>query len=430
MLRAARLRGDFLARERMPRAELDAWRRERLAETVRHAAAQSPYWREHLAEADLTGEIDPASLPTLDKATLMDEWDRIVTDQRLRLADVEAHIDTIEGDALLHGEYRAFATGGTTGRRGVFVYSRAEWIWQLGNFLRLQATLGIAPRLPRRLRVASVSATSPVHMTSRYGMSLDVGLHRVLRLDAREPTETLVAALERFKPDALIGYPSAIALIAQERPRIAPSILATTSEVRTAEMTAAIRAAWGVEPFDVFGITECGIFAADCERHAGLHVYEDLAWIEHEEDRILVTPLYTRTQPLIRYALSDLVEVDPDPCPCGRTTIRWKTVEGRADDILHLRCAGGTVAVHPLTLRSPLARCDEVRQYRIVKDAGGLHVRVVPRGEPEAARAEVLAALGTALRARGVEERLEVETVVALERDAGHSGKFKLIEVR
>jgi phenylacetate-CoA ligase len=430
MLRAARLRTDFLARERMPREQRDAWRRARLGETIRATASDSPYWRERLAGVDLRGEVDLGALPAMEKATLMDEWDRVVTDPRLTLAGVEAHIDTIEGDALLHGEYRAFASSGTSGRRGVFVYSRDEWTWQLGNFLRLQDTLGVKPRLPRRLRVATVSATSPLHMTSRYGMSLDIGLHRVLRLDAREPTDELVARLERFRPDALIGYPSALALVAHERPRIAPTILATTSEVRTPEMTAAIRDAWGAEPFDIYGITECGIFAADCEEHAGLHVYDDLAWIEYESGRMLVTPLYTRTQPLIRYAMSDLVEVDPEPCPCGRTTPRWRGVEGRADDILHLRAGSGTVAVHPLALRGPMAACERVKQYRVIHDAGGLHVRVVAHGDEDAARDEVIAALGAALKARGVDERLEVETVAALERDAGPSGKFKLIEIR
>jgi phenylacetate-coenzyme A ligase PaaK-like adenylate-forming protein len=430
MLRAARLRRELLARERLPRVELDVWRRARLGDAVRHAAAHSPFWRARLAGLDLAGEIDLASLPVLDRATLMDEWDRIVTDPRLRLREAEAHLEAIAGDGLLLGEYRAMASGGTTGRRGVFVYGRAEWTWHLANFLRVQATMGIGPRFPRRLRIASVGATSPLHMTSRYGMSLEVGLHRVLRLDAREPVGELADALERFRPDALFGYPSALALLADERPRIAPTILGTTSELRTPEMTAAIRAAWGVEPFDVYGITECGIFAADCERHAGLHVYEDLAWLEVEADRIRITPLYTRTQPLIRYELSDLVEVDPEPCPCGRTMMRWKAVEGRADDILRLRGDDGEVTVHPLALRSPMAACQQVKQYRVIHDASGLHVRVVARGDKRRARDEVLAALGAALRARGVEERVEVETVPTLQRDTGHSAKFKLIEVR
>jgi phenylacetate-coenzyme A ligase PaaK-like adenylate-forming protein len=50
----------------------------------------------------------------------------------------------------------------------------------------------------------------------------------------------------------------------------------------------------------------------------------------------LVTNLVNRTQPLIRYELSDLVTLAEGPKPTGWPFRRIAAVEGRSDDILHL----------------------------------------------------------------------------------------------
>jgi phenylacetate-CoA ligase len=60
-----------------------------------------------------------------------------------------------------------------------------------------------------------------------------------------------------------------------------------------------------------------------------------------------------RSQPLIRYELSDIAVIESSPCPCGRT-LRLVALEGRSDDVLPLRGIDGReVHVHPLAVRSP-----------------------------------------------------------------------------
>ena len=442
-LRASR---EMAARESWSREQFVVWQGAQLRSLLGFAATRSPFYRRRFAGLPLdTMPLD--ALPTLDKATLMEHWDRIVTAPELRLADVERHLDGLERDAYLHRRFRAMATGGTTGERGVFVFDRREWGACLAGFLRWSEWAGTRPRLPR-LRVAAVSATSPLHMTARFGMSIDIGLHRLLRLDARSPVDELAAALARYRPDSLIGYPSVLSLLAMEQTEgrldIAPSSVSTTSEVRTPEMTERIRAAWGVEPFDVYGITEAGIFAVDCEHHTGKHLFEDQAVVEVVDEkghsvpdgepgaRLLVTNLFNRTLPLIRYELDDLVTISPEPCPCGRPLRVIASLAGRSDDVLRLSgTRGGTVTVHPHALRSPLAAFPEVAQYRVVHDATGLHVELVlrPGAAPEtpervaASLIETLSGLGAATPVSAI--RLE-----RLERAPGPAGKLQLVESR
>lgn len=451
-LRALRAARELEAHDAWDRARLAAHQRERLLAIVRHAAVHSPHYREAFAGIPLDDDLELATLPTLDKATLLERFDALVTDRRLTLAGVETHLAGLArgGDAraLLLGEYRAMASGGTTGRRGVFVYGREDWAVIVGGLLRWSsAWMGAPPRLPVRRRTAAIVADSPLHMTTRMRATLDVGLHRMLALDARTPVPELVGSLNAFRPEVLQAYSSVAALLADEqlagRLRIAPEVVATTSEVRTPEMEGRIVAAWGAEPFNGYASTETGMLATDCDRHAGLHVLEDLVVLEVVGDdgapvppgtagsRVLVTNLVNRTQPLIRFELTDLVTVSPDPCPCGRPYRVLAAVDGRSDDVLTLPAvAGGTVAVHPLALRSPLAGIAALRQYRIVHDERGLTVEAVLAPGDGDVSAEIGRRLAGALAERGARPpAITVRRVAAIERHPG-SGKAKLVESR
>ncbi len=432
-----------------PREELLALQQRRLVVAARHAVAASPVYRELYAGIELADDLDVRALPVVSKAMLMERFEEWVSDPRLRLSGVEAHLERVRGDELYLGAYRCIPTGGTTGRKGVFVYDRDEWRQCLTAFLRWSELIGLRPRLPRRVRVATVAATSPLHMTARFGLSTDLGLYAVCRLDARTPIGELVVALNEHRPEYLLGYPSIVALLAVEqlegRLRVAPRVVCTTSEVRTEEMTTSIRAAWGVEPFDAYGTTE-SIYAGDCEHHRGMHVFEDLGLVEVLDERgdpapdgvagtkLLVTSFIKRTQPLLRYEISDMVALTTATCQCGRPLARMVSVQGRSDDILHMTGPDGrAIAVHPLTLRSPMAEIPELRQYKIVHDQDGLHVLLMLRDAIPADEVSrrVDATLRSKLLAAGVADpRLDVKIVAELPREQGHSAKFKLIESR
>jgi phenylacetate-coenzyme A ligase PaaK-like adenylate-forming protein len=79
--------------------------------------------------------------------------------------------------------------------------------------------------------------------------------------------------------------------------------------------------------FELYGTTESGISGVHCSEHTGLHLFEDQFIVEvvdethrlvppgQSGDHILITSLVNSTQPLIRYVISDLVTIRPEPCP-------------------------------------------------------------------------------------------------------------------
>ena len=105
---------------------------------------------------------------------------------------------------------------------------------------------------------------------------------------------------------------------------------------------------WGAAVLNAYGATEANLIGIECQWTTGLHVLEDLLVLEvvDENDqpvppgvaghKLLVTTLFNRTLPFIRYELSDLVTVASGHCRCGRTHLRLASVQGRREDVLSL----------------------------------------------------------------------------------------------
>jgi phenylacetate-coenzyme A ligase PaaK-like adenylate-forming protein len=433
--------------ESWTREQIELLQRRRLDRLLRHAVDASPFYR------DLYGGKRPPDgarlddLPVVTKTMLMENFDRVVTDPRLRLADLRQHVAGLTTDTLYLGRYRVFTTSGTTGTPGIVAFDRREWRTALASALRWMSLIENRPRLPRRVRMAAVAAPSPIHVTRRISNSLDVGLYRKFDEPVTAPLVELVRSLDAFQPETLIAYPSIAAELAMEqlegRLHIRPRIVSTGAELLTEDMRDVIREAWGVEPFNAYGITEAGgLFACECSRHIGLHAFEDVVLFEVVDERnrpvppgatghkLLITNLFGYTQPLIRYEVTDMVAVVDEGCPCGRPLRLLKVTEGRSEDLLHLPGHAGTeVAVHPIALHGPIMKLAGLKQYQIVHHAGGLIVRVVLAvgASPVATLAKVRRVLDESLASVGVvRPPISVEFVTSIERE-GQAAKLKLV---
>jgi phenylacetate-coenzyme A ligase PaaK-like adenylate-forming protein len=432
----------LLARDGWTREELTAHRHHRLRELIRHAVAASPYYREVLGPDCREEELELQQLPTLSKARLMEEFDRIVTDPRLRLENVDAHVAGPDPAELLLGEYHVFTTSGTTGRRGVFVQTEAEfrtWVaaaWRA--FLRFGAEADA--------KIVGVPAPTPLHITRKLLSALEGG--RGPDVAVTTPLPEIVAALNRSQPDVFLTVSGLGGTLAEEqlqgRLGIEPSCVVLSGEVVTDDTRRRIREAWGSEPCEAYSTTEALIMATPSPGVPGLHVSEDLLVLEvvDELDRpvppgvsgrkVLVTSFVGRAQPLIRYEISDTVTLAADPDPSGRPYTRIARVDGRSDDVLRLPALdGGEAAVVPYRLRAPFTHLPEVVQYHIVYDGVRVAVRVVLRpGAAAELPARIAAAMRAALEDAGaVPPPVDVEPVAAIERPA-QGGKLRVVEFR
>lgn len=442
----------FKARDRWSREHLLRHQRDAFMSIVRHAAHASRFYREHYRGIDLADGLEPSQLPVTSKRLLMDNLESVVTDPRLSRDVLDRHLAGATGDSLLFGEYRVVATAGTSGLRGLFVYDRKAWRTVLANTLRWQDFSGIAPRFPSRVRICSIGADNPMHVTSRIPMSGDIGLFRIRHLLAADPIERLVAGLNAFRPDVILPYPSVAALLAREQISgslsISPRVIATHSELLTPEMERLIERAWGCRPYNHYGLTEEPHVGADCAHHAGLHLFEDTAMVEVVDDayrpvpdgtlgtRYLLTNLYNRTQPLIRYEVTDMLARAPGQCACGRPFGLIGAMGGRAEDMLHLPRADGSpgeVCVTPMLISLAVEAFIGVREYSAEHDAGGVRIRlVVPNAEDRQRIGEALPArLASDIASHGaVTPPITLEFLDGLPRSEQRMGKLSIVSRR
>ena len=432
-------------REQRPRAQLAEHQQQRLEAVVRHAATHSPYYRRRLAETGALGNgpVQLQRLPVLNKALLMEHFDELVCDPRLRRDQLLDWAGQLTGDQLYLDRYRIMLTSGSSGRPGLFVYDPAGWRSTCAQILRTSSWAGLRPSLPRQ-RLALLGGASPSHISRQGAATMAIGLHRVLSLPVTLPLPQLVQALNQFQPTYLHVYPSVAMWLADEqqagRLRLSPQMLVTIAELRTPEMTQRLTDAFGVHPFNAYGCTE-GLWGAECEHHQGIHLFEDRTLVENVDPdgqpvpagqpgaRLLVTNLHNLVQPLLRLEVTDLVTLDPDPCPCGRTLVRASTIHGRSDDILSLAARdGGRVSVHPLQF-ALLTRDPQVREFQVVQDGPTLRIRIVPSQAgtaDDALETRLGQAIAHQLLGLGVHDpQVTVERRQELPRSAG--GKLKLV---
>jgi phenylacetate-CoA ligase len=438
-----------MSREHGPRAELSRHQQQRLEIVVRHAATHSPFYRRYFAEtgALADGPVQLTRLPMLDKSLVMEHFDELVSDRRLRRDELLDWVGRLTRDQLYLDRYRVMLTSGSSGRPSPFVYDAAGWRAIAAGLVRGATWLGLRPTLPRQ-RLAFVGAAGPSHI-GRQAAAMPSGLHRVLALPVTLPLPRLVEALNEFQPTYLQAYPSAAMWLVDEqragRLRVSPRILVTAAELRTPEMTQRLQEVFGVRPFDLYGCSE-GLFGYDCEYHQGIHLFEDTTLVENVDAdgqpvppgeagaRLLVTNLYNLVQPLLRLEVTDVVTLDPSPCRCGRILARMNTIYGRGDDVLSLSAGdGGRVAVHPLQF-GLLARDPEVREFQVIQDGPLLRVLVVPRHpssppprpSDDGLETRLSRAIAKQLVELGVQDpRVRVERRSQLARTPG--GKLKLV---
>lgn len=333
-------------------------------------------------------------------------------------------------------------TSGTSGLRGVFALTQDEAeVWAAAT-LRAGVRAGIRPDA----RLVGIGSPSRLHLT-RQLLAHGEGAPGTPDLSTATPLPEIVAALNAYQPDALVGYPSVAGVLADEqlagRLHIPLTAGGFGGEPLTPALRQRIRGAWGFEPASLYAATEAPVIASGAREHPELELAEDLAIVEVVDAdhhavapgtpgaKVLLTNLVNRALPLIRYELTDAVTLSRGPNPAGRPYRCLASVDGRSFDILDLPTrGGGRTAVHPSALGAAVGRLTQLREYQFVLDGGGLHARVVLAPDAPPGTAEDLRrSLVQAIEATGaVAPAVDVEEAGALRREP--SGKVRLVTVR
>ncbi len=411
----------------------------RLRDLVSIAVERSSWHRTRLAGVSLEtlDEETLRELPVMTKHDLMANFDEIVTDQAVRLADVNAHMSSLHGDAYFRGELHAVASGGSSGVRGAFVWGWDAWATVQLSALRRSLLDRIRdPELASRPPVAMiVAAENATHFTSAVSETFATGAVETHRFRVGAPLDQIVTGLNEVAGDSLATYPSMLARLVGEarsgRLTIEPRRILTMAEPLLPEIRKLAEGTWEAPVANMWGTSEGGVNAIGCFKGSGMHLSDDLLNIEPVDEHgnpvpvgvrsqgIYLTNLFNPLMPLIRYEITDEITLDDKPCACGSIHRRIHDIQGRNDDTFHYQPA---VSIHPRLFRSVLARQSAITEYQIEQTPTGAQITICQTGPVDNAR--IASEISGALARSGLPQpSVEIKTAADIPRLA--TGKLK-----
>lgn len=417
----------FIARLGWSRAEIEDHQRRELRSLLAHAASRSRWHRARLAGIDIDSfEVERlADIPPMTKADLIEHWDDIVAVEGASFEGVRAHFAGPDPDGYIFGDCKAVASGGTSGQTAYFLYSWDAWPAHLAGMNRSYFPILARFGDPRQLIAATISAEGSAHITHSLSKTFSQESNTYHRIPISAPHEVIVARLNALKPDFLHLYPSLIPFLekatAEGRLTHRPRIVLSTSEPLLEEHRRFVQGVWGAILLDVWTMTETsGSFA--CPDGVGFHISEDLNIVEPGDTgdatpHVLVTNLYNRALPLIRYRIEDELDYG-EGCGCGSQYRHVGRVVGRIDDYFHYRQA----TVHSMAIETPLLEVPGVLGYQVFQTEDGARIDMLCPPGTDLAAAE--RAVAVSLAAAGLPgARISARRVEALPRTSG--GKLK-----
>lgn len=380
--------------------QLKSFQTTRLREILHIAKENTSWYRETLKNFD-PDEIrleDLGNLPTLSKDDVMNDWNNVIAVPQLTKDTAEAHIEILrEGNIdnpWFDDRYLFIATGGSSGKRGLFVWD-FEFLKETACITyRYLVDQEIRCGYKGQMKLATIEAPTLLH-GSAHLFTINVRPEIEVRmLSAVEPLRRLNSILNEYRPNYLVGYASVIAELARDQLKgdltIQPRWVSTNSEPLDEDMRSIIREAWGTDARNSWGSVEIGCVAAETGNRSGMIIGEDGVILEPVDDnlqpvsesrdarKILATSLINRSMPIIRYVIDDVVEIEDDDIefPAYR---RIKSILGRADNWFVYKNS----RIHPMAFRDVISQVKEIDEYQILQTSDGATIRLTCEGNPD-----------------------------------------------
>lgn len=355
--------------ETLPREALEAIQLRRLRATLDRVYATVPFYRRKFEEAGVV----PADIKTLK------DLRRLPFTYKQDLRDnYPFGMFAVPMESVV----RIHASSGTTGKATVVGYTARDIVtW---------STL-----MARALASGGATCCDIIHNSYGYGLFTGgLGVHYgAERLGASVipisggNTKRQIMIMKDFGPTVLTSTPSYalhLAEVAREMGigfgdlRFKVGIFG--AEPWSEGMREEIERKLHLQALDIYGLSEVlgpGVSMECIEAKKGLHVAEDHFIAEvidpdsgevlpyGERGELVFTSITKEAFPVIRYRTRDITSLNPEPCICGRTSVRMNRVSGRTDDMLIIR----GVNVFPSQIESVLMDMGETEpHYQLVVD--------------------------------------------------------------
>jgi phenylacetate-CoA ligase len=323
-----------------------AYQRGQLSQLLHHARTQTPFYRERLD-------------PVFKKSGAID-WERWQELPVLTRSNIKENGHSMIAEVLPkgHGPASDAASSGTTGTPITIRTSHLMYIAGTAAFMRAARWYGGT----KDDRTCVVLSPNELKSLDRKSWAIgNEGSDRLegnmaaslLGIDNYTPAESVLSFMEQHGTTCFSGFPIRFDDVAEaqleRRADIRLKYMVGTSMGLTERTRLLGMEAFNARAFSAYTSKEAHKIAHECPVSGGFHVNSELVLVEILDDggnpcapgvagRVVVTPLLSTAQPLIRYEQGDLASWG-SPCPCGRSLPVISRIEGRIRNQFHF--AGG-----------------------------------------------------------------------------------------
>lgn len=302
------------ANRSLSRSEFERARLVRFRRFAAYVMQNSPYYQRVMRERDIDpDQCSPEQFPVLTKADLIEHFDDIVTVREVTRRRIEEFLqNSHDSGNLFLGRYHVIHTSGSSGQIGYFIYDPRAWAHGIAQVANVPP-LGI---MLRRRRVAFIGAVDGHYA----GVSMAGGvrflpfnlIYTGRFFDINAPIAKAVEGMNAFRPDVVIGYGTALGELAAKQLegvlKIRPRNISNSGEPLTAATRELIERAFGPCLRNVYSCSEHLIMGVREAKAQAMRLCEDELMFEMSDDHTLVTNLYNRALPLIRYRMGDVLQ--------------------------------------------------------------------------------------------------------------------------
>ncbi len=401
------------------REQLVAFQNERVCRLIAHAYSHVPYYR---------GLFDRHGLKPQDIRTVEDLGAVPITSR----SDLQAlPVEEIIARNVNPGSLITRSSSGSSGRP--FIVRRTWLEERLHGAFRWRALHALGLRSSDK--ICYVMGNWNIQRQDQLAKRIldTFGMARRKVIDALQPPEDIVRALQKFRPTVVGGYPGVLARIAQT---VNPEALRSLGlrfvnpggEVLTPLMRQQIQDGFSAPVYETYGSIEFYLLAWECQTTGEYHSCDDGLIIEvlrdgvpaaeGERGELVGTDLHSFAMPLIRYQLGDVVTKGSQACRCGQPFSTIRSIQGRMIDYFVLP---GNRVVHPYEFG--VRKVSWIREFQVTQERLEFIVmKVVPFHTPSAQ--EMAALVQPVIASLGSDVQFQVVLVHKIPREA--NGKFRV----
>ncbi|HLX57290.1 MAG TPA: hypothetical protein VKR83_09720 [Ktedonobacteraceae bacterium] len=355
------MRGMTIGEEHLKAVQL-----RRLRSVIAHAYQNTVYYRETM---DALG-IKPQDIRRLEDLSYFPVINR---------ADVKEHFSEMLARGVDVKTCKVTHSSGTTGEPVEYAYDGQALNVARAIKVREKLWCGVRPG-DRWINIAMTRKRGGHQITGgSWRTFLKKYVTKGVDVDVIEDLDDQVNGILAFRPSVLQAYPTSLHAVALEvrRRKITnwkPRLIFTVAELLGEDTRMLVREVFGKEIMDIYGLIEVGDVGWQCHKAGEYHINADVILTEFLNDgkaaapgeigEIVVTSLYNKAMPLIRYRSSDAGRPSSASCTCGCHLPTMHVIDGKMLDFLVL--PGGKL-VSPHVPKKALLFVEGILRFQIVQ---------------------------------------------------------------